>query len=179
MRAWSQSDARGAGEWSRTTILRFFRPPLRPLKLPRHIPLLVRAATLFPVCLYTRTASIWRIFRVPQRLVGFYFLWKSQRFELVKVVLRITTCRVLNAPPKHSSTISQIPYLYTALKALPSVNYSGRPCRTNCINRRNDWRNLFYSWQIGKYLYSIKLMHRINFIQGSDSEVTTSLLRLS
>lgn len=28
-------------------------------------------------------------------------------------------------PVKHSSTISQIPYLYTALKALPSVNYSG------------------------------------------------------
>jgi hypothetical protein len=33
--------------------------------------------------------------------------------------------------PRHPSTVSQIPYLYPALKALPSVNYSGCPCRTN------------------------------------------------
>lgn len=41
-----------------------FQSNALPSGLPSHIPLLVRAATLFPVCLYTRTASMWRIFRV-------------------------------------------------------------------------------------------------------------------
>ena len=41
------------------------------------------------------------------------------------VALRVSTCQVLASSTKDAPHSLQVPYLYTALKALPSVNYSG------------------------------------------------------
>ncbi len=94
-----------------------FQSNALPSGLPSHIPLLVRAANSLSRLFIHDCGVDMAYFSCSTEACWVLFFMKAQRFEHAKVALRITTCRVLNAPPKHSSTISQIPYLYTALKA--------------------------------------------------------------